>query len=75
MSLLIRAAILGGIAYFITRSMRANATSGQQRWAGEARRSGVGSGAPVDELHPDESNVWPTSESKQTTPATAGPTS
>ena len=74
MSLLIRAAVLGGIAYFITRSLRANA-SGQQRFRFSGESSGTGPAAPVDELHPGESNIWPTSESRQPASTTAGPSS
>jgi hypothetical protein len=65
MSLLIRAAVLGGIAYFITRSLR-NA-SGERRMTTHRDRT-----APVGELHPGE-NIWPTSESQQPSSATAGP--
>ena len=66
MSLLLRAAVLGGIAYLITRSLRGYSLT---------RRRPMGSGAsPLDDLHPDESHVWPTSPS-QPASANAGPTS
>ena len=67
MSLLLRAAVLGGIAYLITRSMSGN--SMQRR----SMRSGSRAN-PVRELHPGE-NIWPTSESQQSATANAGPTS
>lgn len=67
MSLLLRAAVLGGIAYLITRSMSGN--SMQRR----AMQGGGDRSSPVRELHPGENNVWPTSESRQSTTAAAGP--
>ena len=66
MSLLLRAAVLGGIAYFITRSMSNNSVQGRSLRG--SNRSG-----PVRELHPGE-NIWPTSESQSAT-ANAGPSS
>jgi hypothetical protein len=65
MSLLLRAAVLGALAYFVTRSLSAN-----QR----AHRSADDNdfGEPLDELHPGENNVWPTSEN-QPAAANAGP--
>jgi hypothetical protein len=66
MSILFRAAVLGGIAYLITRSMSGN--SMQRRSA----RSGNDRTSPVRELHPGE-NIWPTSESQSPTTANAGP--
>lgn len=68
MSLLLRAAVLGGIAYLITRSMSGN--SMQRR----SMRSGSDRSSPVRELHPGE-NIWPTSESQQSATANAGPSS
>lgn len=66
MSLLLRAAVLGGIAYFITRSLRGYSLT---------RRRSMGSGiSALDDLQPDESHVWPTSPS-QPASANAGPTS
>jgi hypothetical protein len=67
MSILLRAAVLGGIAYFITRSLRGNSPMSR-------RSMGSGGASPLDELQPDESHVWPTSPS-QPAPANAGPTS
>ena len=64
MSLLVRAAVLGAIAYFVTRSL---STTRAQRSAGNADF-----GEPLDELHPGENNIWPTSES-QPAAANAGP--
>ena len=66
MSLLIRAAVLGAIAYFISRSLPKSG-SARRQFAGDA-----GSAAPVDELHPGENNVWPTSD-RQPAAANAGP--
>lgn len=70
MSILFRAAVLGGIAYLITRSMSGN--SMQRR----AMRSGSDSNraSPVGELHPGE-NIWPTSDTKSSTTANVGPSS
>jgi hypothetical protein len=65
MSLLFRAAVLGAIAYFITRSLSTSARA-RNRFAGDA------GAAPIDELHPGENNVWPTSEN-QPAAANAGP--
>lgn len=65
MSLLFRAAVLGGIAYLITRSMSGN--SMQRRSMRYGDRS-----SPVRELHPGE-NIWPTSETKSATEANVGP--
>jgi hypothetical protein len=73
MSLLLRAAVLGGIAYFITRSMRGPQPH-QRSLSARGHRS-MGSAAPLDELHPGEDHVWPTSESQRPVPANAGPTS
>jgi hypothetical protein len=68
MSLLLRAAVLGGIAYLITRAMRDDSM---------VRRSLSRDGGGLrEDLHPDEANVWPTSESRQRTAAAdVGPTS
>ena len=66
MSILIRAALLGGIAYLITRSL--SGSSAQRRSLSRSGRT-----APANELLPGESNLWPTSESQQTTAANAGP--
>jgi len=69
MSLLLRAAVLGGIAFLITRSL---SNSGMQRGSlnpGYGRRRS----SPVRELHPGENNLWPTSESQQPASANAGP--
>ena len=66
MSILLRAAVLGGIAYLITRSMSGN--SMQRRSA----RSGNDRTSAVRELHPG-GNIWPTSESQSATTANAGP--
>jgi len=66
MSILLRAAVLGGIAYLITRSMSGNST--QRR----SLRSGTDRSSPARELHPGE-NLWPTSESQSATTANAGP--
>lgn len=66
MSILLRAAVLGGIAYLITRSLSQQSS---------ARRSSAAGGrpAPLDELHPGEDgrNIWPTSESQEAQRATA----
>lgn len=67
MSLLLRAAVLGGIAYFITRSMSRN--SNQRR----SMRSGSDRSNPARQLQPGE-NIWPTSEAQSAT-AHAGPSS
>ena len=67
MSLLLRAAVLGGIAYLITRSMSSNSTGRRSMRSARDRAS------PVRELHPGD-HVWPTDES-QPAPASAGPTS
>ena len=67
MSLLIRAALLGGIAYLITRSL---SEPSQRRYALSRRRT-----TPRGDLHPGENNLWPTSESQERAGATAGPTS
>lgn len=83
MSLLIRAAVLGGLAYFITRSMRgphAATHVHRQRAGGGAAAGGTaspagGTASPVGELHPGEDNVWPTSDSKTAAAANAGPSS
>lgn len=70
MSILLRAAVLGGIAYLISRSL-----SGQSM----QRRTYAGGGRPsrLDDLHPGENSehMWPTSESQDTqrTTAAAGP--
>ena len=73
MSLLLRAAVLGGIAYFITRSLSGN-TMSVRRSTGTGGSGG--SGALRRELHPGENNIWPTSESKQATATeNAGPSS
>jgi hypothetical protein len=71
MSLLLRAAIVGGIAYFITRSL--SSASRQQR-STNAEDLNEGASAPVGELHPGENNVWPTVE-RQPTVTSVGPTS
>ena len=67
MSLLFRAALLGGIAYLITRSLST------PRHASH-RPMPTGS-SPLDELHPGENHVWPTSESQERATANAGPSS
>lgn len=67
MSLLLRAAIVGGIAYWITRSL--SSASRQQKSAGAQSPA-----APIDELHPGENNVWPNSD-KQPAASSVGPTS
>ena len=69
MSLLFRAALLGGIAYLITRSL-----STARHPSHRPMLTGQGS-SPLDELHPDETHVWPTSESQQRATAAAGPSS
>ena len=66
MSILIRAALLGGIAYLITRSL--SGSSAQRRSLSRSGRT-----APTNELNPGEDHVWPTSESQQTAAANAGP--
>jgi hypothetical protein len=66
MSLLLRAAIVGGLAYWITRSLSSASRSPEP--ADAARPS-----APVDELHPGN-NVWPSSD-QQPAAASTGPTS
>lgn len=69
MSLLLRAALLGGIAYLITRSLSDNPGMRRRSLAGRERGA-----APRDELHPGENHIWPTSESQQaTTASNAGP--
>ena len=67
MSLLLRAAVLGGIAFLITRSL--SSSDSQRRSLNYGRRRS----SPVRELHPGENNVWPTSESQQPASANAGP--
>jgi hypothetical protein len=75
MSLLLRAAILGGIAYFITRSLTGNTMSVRRSGAGGSGGSG-GSAALRRDLHPGENHVWPTSTSQEATTAeNAGPSS
>lgn len=64
MSLLLRAAVLGGIAYLITRSMSGNSTSRRAAHAGRADRG--------REVNPDE-HVWPTTDARQPASATADP--
>lgn len=76
MSLLLRAAVLGGIAYFITRSMRGS--SSHRRATGSATPYRSGSNADsrseaLGELQPGENHVWPTSPSQQPTSVNAGP--
>ncbi len=73
MSLLLRAALLGGIAYLITRSLSGDATSVRTSLG----TGGSGSrGRPRRELHPGENNLWPTSESQEAAAAqNAGPSS
>jgi hypothetical protein len=66
MSILLRAAVLGGIAYFITRSLSGNSMPRRSARSGNDRSS------PDRELHPGE-NIWPTSESQSATTANAGP--
>ena len=68
MSLLFRAALLGGIAYLITRSLSTARPSSHRTMTGEGS-------SPLDELHPGENHVWPTSESQQRATAAAGPSS
>lgn len=68
MSLLFRAALLGGIAYLITRSLStARHASHRPMLTGEEGSS------PRGELHPGENHVWPTSESQQGATAATGP--
>jgi hypothetical protein len=71
MSILIRAALLGGIAYLITRSLSGN--TGQRR----SLTSGSRRTSLMNELHPGENHIWPTSESQeqQRATASAGPSS
>lgn len=69
MGLLLRAAVLGGIAYFITRSLSGN--SMQRRTMGSRNDRSL----PVPEPHRGETHVWPTSPSEQSATANAGPTS
>lgn len=70
MSILLRAALLGGIAYLITRSLStARPTRHRPMLTGEDGSS------PLGELHPGENHVWPTSESQQRATAAAGPSS
>lgn len=64
MSILLRAAILGGIAYFITRSLRGESM----------QRRSLSYQPPGSEPHPGENHVWPTAEA-QPAAANAGPTS
>lgn len=66
MSIILRAALLGGIAYLITRSLSGNSADRQST----VRRSRT---SPTNELPPGESNIWPTSESQQPAAANAGP--
>jgi hypothetical protein len=70
MSILLRAALLGGIAYLITRSLSTARHSGYRPML----TGGEGS-SPLGGLNPGETHVWPTSESQQRSPATAGPAS
>jgi hypothetical protein len=72
MSLLLRAALLGGIAYLITRSLSHNAGRLSHR---RSAMHGEDGAAPLGELHPGENHVWPTSESQQRAAAAAGPSS
>jgi hypothetical protein len=67
MSLLLRAAVLGGIAYLITRSMSGGSTSRR------AMRSGRED--PIREVDSDASHVWPTSDDRQPASANTGPSS
>ena len=67
MSLLLRAAVLGGIAFLITRSL-SNNTPRRALAGGSGHRS-----SPLRELHPGENHVWPTSESQPPASANAGP--
>lgn len=70
MSLLLRAALLGGIAYLVTRSLsQASRMSHHRSMTGEEGYS------PLGERHPGENNIWPTSDSQQRATAAAGPTS
>ena len=71
MSLLLRAAVLGGIAYFITRSMRGS--SSHRRAVGSAPSYGSDSDAGSRSATLGEDHVWPTSPSQQPTSANAGP--
>ncbi|HET9023399.1 MAG TPA: hypothetical protein VFN64_02440 [Burkholderiaceae bacterium] len=59
MSILIRAALLGGIAYLITRSL--SGRSAPRRALARSRPS-----ASTNELDSGQDNLWPTSESQQT---------
>ena len=63
MSLLFRAAVLGGIAYLITRSMSSNSPRRAMQ-DGRADR--------VRDVNPDE-HVWPTTDARQPAGATIDP--
>lgn len=66
MFILLRAALLGGVAYLITRSLSRPTMA---RSAPTAR----GEPSPRSDLHPGEGNIWPTSESQERAAANAGP--
>ena len=65
MSLLLRAAVLGGIAYLISRSMSGNSTSRRAKHTGREDA----------DRDMDASHVWPTSDARQPATANAGPIS
>ena len=67
MSILLRAAVLGGIAYLITRSLSGNSPMARRSVA--SRHGGASSRRDL------ESNIWPTSESQQTTAENVAPSS
>jgi uncharacterized membrane protein len=76
MSILLRAAILGGIAYYITRSLTGTTMSVRRSAAAGGSGGSGGRAALRRELHPGENNVWPTSQSQQAAAAeNAGPSS
>jgi hypothetical protein len=65
MSLLLRAAVFGAVAYFVTRSLSTNARA-------RSLSSREGDLSAPSELQPGDNTVWPTSENKPAT-ASAGP--
>jgi hypothetical protein len=68
MSLLIRAALLGGIAYLITRSLTGPSPQGRLPLSG-------GRSSARRDLHPGEDTLWPTSQTQERAAADAGPSS
>jgi hypothetical protein len=68
MSVLIRAALLGGIAFLITRALSGQSSHHRRALAG-------GRSLPRGDMHPSQSHIWPTSESQERAAADVGPSS